>query len=141
MSRRSINLGNKLERIWEWVFPTLLISLTPVFAQYLLGLINWGQARYSFSDLLANISPHGELMIISVALVAEAVSEMWRRQIPRWQKDLVGTLCIMFVVIVTFTFSGLATTPYNAIAISSSSFELFLIGVGLCIACKIAGRS
>lgn len=141
MTRRSINFSSKVERVWKWLFPTVLIALAPVLAQYLLNLFNWGFTQYSFQDLVVNISPHGELLIIAVALVAESVSEMWRRQISGWQKDCIGTLCIFFVIIATFTFSGLNPAPSNAIAISSKSFDLFLIGLGLCITCKIAGRS
>lgn len=141
MARSTINLRSKLERVWGWIFPTLLIALTPIFAQCLLGILNWGRPSYSFLDFVANISPHGELLIIAVALVAEAVSEVWRRQIARWQKDFFGTLCIVFVLGVTFAFSGLDPTPTNAVTISSRSVDLFVFGVCLCIACKLAGRS
>jgi hypothetical protein len=119
----------------------VLIALAPVLAQYLLGLFNWGITSYSLEDLVANISPHGELLIVSVALVAESSSELWRRQISGWQKDCIAGLCIAFVVIVSLIFSGLNPNPSNAVAISSQSVDYFLGGLFLCVLCKISGRS
>jgi hypothetical protein len=30
MTRRAINLSNKADRIWKWIFPTVLIAIAPV---------------------------------------------------------------------------------------------------------------
>ena len=141
MARRAINLSSKAERIWKWIFLTVPIALAPVLATYLLGLFNWGLMGYSLPDLIANISPHGELLIVAVALVAESVSDIWRRQICGWQKECIAGFCITFVVIVSLIFSGLNPSSSNTIAISTKSVEIFVIGFGLCVACKLAGRS
>lgn len=141
MARRSINFNSKAERVWQWVFPSLLVALAPVLAQYFISFFNLGVVDYSWLDLRAHISPHGELLIITVALVAESASEIWRRQITGWQKDFIGSLCMVFVIIATLTFAGLTSNPTNAITISSRSFEFFLIGISLCVLCKVAGRS
>jgi hypothetical protein len=141
MARRAINLTAKADRIWKWIFPTVLIALAPVLAQYFIGLFNWGISSYSWQDLIVNISPRGELLIVAVALVAESVSDMWRRQICGWQKECIAASCIAFVVIASLIFSGLNPTPQNAIAISSQSVDFFMAGFCLCIFCKLAGRS
>ena len=73
MARRAINFTNKAERIWKWIFPTVLIAIAPVFAQYLTRSLNWGVTSYNQQDLIANISPHGELLLVAVALVAESL--------------------------------------------------------------------
>ncbi len=141
MARRAINFTNKAERIWKWIFPTLLIAIAPVFAQYLTKSLNWGVTSYNQQDLIANISPHGELLLVAVALVAESMSDIWRRQICGWQKEIIAGFSVVFVMSMTYIFSGLDPTPYNAVAISSQSFNWFIIGLGLCISCKVAGRS
>jgi hypothetical protein len=141
MTRRTINLSNKADRIWKWIFPTVLIAIAPVFAQYLTSFFNWGIASYNWQDLIANISPHGELLLVAVALVAESMSDIWRRQICGWQKECIAGLCIAFVLAMSLLFSGLDPTPYNAVAISRLSVDWFIVGLGLCVACKLAGRS
>lgn len=141
MARRSINLISKAERIWQWIFPTLVLAVAPLVAQYLLVFFNWGLTDYSFDDFAYNISPHGELLLIAVVLVAESVSETWRRQITGWQKDFIGTLCLGFIIIASVIFAGLTVTHNNATVISSHSFRFFLVGIILCITCKLVGRS
>lgn len=141
MTRRTINLSNKADRIWKWIFPTVLIAIAPVFAQYLTSFFNWGIASYNWQDLIANISPHGELLLVAVALVAESMSDIWRRQICGWQKEGIAGLCIAFVLAMSLLFSGLDPTPYNAVAISRLSADWFIVGLSLCVACKLAGRS
>lgn len=141
MTRRSINFNTKVERVWQWIFPTLSIAIAPVVAQYLLGLLHLGVISYSVEDFIAHISPHGELLIVAVALVAESASDIWRRQIAGWQKDVIGSLCFFFVLAVTLMFAGLTSTSINAVVISTFSSQLFIVGLALCIACKIAGRS
>lgn len=141
MARRAINLNNKVERILKWIFPTVLIAIAPVFAQYLTRSFNWGITSYSQQDLIANISPHGELLLVAVALVAESMSDIWRRQICGWQKEIIAGFSMVFVVAMSLIFSGLNPTPYNSVAISSQSVNWFIVGLGLCITCKLAGRS
>lgn len=141
MARRTINLTAKADRIWKWIFPTVLIAIAPVFAQYLTSFFNSGVISYTWQDLIANISPHGELLLVAVALVAESMSDIWRRQICSWQKDLIAGFSLVFVVAMSLIFSSLNPTPYNAVAISIQSVDWFIIGLGLCIACKLAGRS
>ena len=141
MARRGINFNSKAARIWEWIFPTLLIAVSPVLAQYLLVFFNWGLTDYSMKDFMSYISPHGELLLVAVALVAESSSDVWRRQIAGWQRNLLAGICITFVIIASLVFAGLNVTQTNAIAISINSVRAFWFGIGLCIACKLAGRS
>lgn len=141
MTRRTINLSNKVDRIWKWIFPTVLIAITPVFAQYLTSFFNWGIATYDWQDLIANVSPHGELLLVAVALVAEAMSDIWRRKICGWQKECIAALCVVFVLAMSLLFAGLDPNPYNAVAISRQSVNCFIVGLGLCVTCKLAGRS
>ena len=141
MARRSINLSNKAERVWEWIFPSVVIALVPVLAQYILNFLSRGFNSYNSYDFLENVSPHGELLIVSVALVAESVSEMWRRQIPRWQKNSIGSLCIVFVILATYIFAGLPVTPTNTVDVSTLSVNMFVYGCIGCVVCKVAGRS
>ena len=69
------------------------------------------------------------------------MSDIWRRQICSWQKEIIAGFSVVFVMSMTYIFSGLDPNPYNAVAISSQSFNWFIVGLGLCIACKLAGRS
>ena len=141
MSRRSINLSNKTERVWEWMFPSVIIAIAPVVAQYFLNLLRGEFISYGSLSFIETISPHGELLIVAVALVAESISEMWRRQIPRWQRNSIGSLCIGFVIISTLIYSGLSITFTNPFTVSLLSFNMFSIGFLGCVFCKIAGRS
>jgi peptidoglycan/LPS O-acetylase OafA/YrhL len=119
----------------------VVIALVPVFAQYTLSALSQGLPTYSLPFVRAYISPNGELLIVAVALVAEAGSEMWRRQIPRWQKNLIGTACIGFVILATYVFSGIPTTLASPVHVSALSSNLFIFGFAVCITCKVAGRS
>ena len=141
MARRSINLNSKVARVWEWVFPTVLIALAPVLAQFFLSAFNRGFSAYSVYNLIGYISPRGELLIVSVALVAEAMSELLRRQISRWQRNSIISLCLGFVIFATYLFSGVSGGYSDPVAVSSTSVDIFLWGLALCIICKVAGRS
>ncbi|MEM0978754.1 MAG: hypothetical protein AAGH78_00635 [Cyanobacteria bacterium P01_H01_bin.58] len=138
MASKSINVGRKIERIWEWIFPTVVIALVPVLGQFILSLLNGEVDTSRYQGFEEIISPHGELLIVAVALVAESVSEIWKRQIPRWQKNVIGSFCIGFVILSTFIYSGLSVTSTT---VSSFSFEMFAWGFLLCVICKVAGRS
>ena len=141
MSRRSINLGSKIERVWEWIFPSVIIALVPVLAQYFVNLLNGEFISYRTLSFIETISPKGELMIVAVALVAESVGEIWRRQIPRRQKSLFGSLCISFVMFSTFIYSNVIESIADPYEVSYLSFHLFVFGFIGCVICKIAGRS
>lgn len=141
MARKAIRLTSKVERVWAWLFPTVLVALAPVVAHCLIGLLNRGLVNYSFQNFVTQISPRGELLIVAVTLVAESMSDLWRRQITKWQKDLIGALCLAFVILATIVFASLPIIPLNVLYISNLSCVLFSLGLLLCVFCKIAGRS
>lgn len=141
MTRRAVRLTSKVERVWAWIFPTVLVALAPVVAHYLIGLLSRGVTNHSFQDFVTQISPGGELLIVAATLLGESMSDLWRRQITRWQKDLIGAFCIAFVILTTFLFASLTIIPPNAVPVSSLSCTLFSLGFLVCISCKVAGKS
>ena len=56
MARRTINLSNKVDRIMEWVFPTVIIALVPIVAQLFMTSVYRGYSIYSWRDI-AHIPP------------------------------------------------------------------------------------
>lgn len=141
MSHRLINFEKKVGRVWEWIFPSVIIALVLVIGQCVLNLLNGDLYNARYYSLEEIISPHGELLIVAIALVAESLSEIWRRQISRWQKNYIASFCIGYVIVSTYIYSGLTITPVNSVQVSILSFNMFICGFILCVICKVAGRS
>lgn len=141
MARRSINLNSKIERVWQWCFPTLLVAVAPVVSQYIITVFDWGLTDHNLESIKFYASPNGELLLVATALVAESASEIWRRQISGWQKDILGTATIFFVITSTVFFSYLSSFNNSPLLASNMSCYFFAIGVSLCVVCKVTGRS
>ncbi|MBW4462475.1 MAG: hypothetical protein KME47_19875 [Nodosilinea sp. WJT8-NPBG4] len=141
MTRRSINLNNKVDRIMEWVFPTVLIALVPVAARLLMVSAHRGYPIQSWLDLAENASPNGELVFISATLVAESIGDIWRRQIPKHQKNVIASMCLIFALASTFVFAQISSLNMYSSQISVLSVYVFTFGCLACMFCKLAGRS
>lgn len=141
MARRSINLNNKADRIMEWVFPTVIIALVPIAAQLFMTSAYRGSSIYSWRDLAENASPHGELIFIAATLVAESIGDIWRRQIPKHQKNVIASICLVFALSATFVFAQISSSSMYSSHISILSVYVFAFGCIACIFCKLAGRS
>ena len=141
MTRRTINLSNKVDRIIEWVFPTVLIALVPIAARLIMVSVHRGYPIQSWPDLTENASPNGELIFISATLVAESIGDIWRRQIPKHQKNVIGTMCLVFALASIFAFAQISSLSMYSSQISVLSVYIFAFGCVACMFCKLAGRS
>lgn len=141
MARQPINLNNKVQRLGDWIFPSVLIAISPVLAQFIVTAFQHGFEIYSVENLIAYISPKGELLLIAVALVADSMSEMLPRRIHKNHKNAIVALCWGFGIIATYVFASISTGFTQPLLVSTTSVEFFILGLLLCIWCKIAGRS
>lgn len=141
MARRAINLSSKLDRVIEWIFPTVTLALVPIAAQLFMVFVHRGYGFYDLRDLAENASRHGELIFISGTLVAESIGDIWRRQIPRHQKNIIASLCLLFAMAATFVFAQISLMEMSSSHISILSAYVFVFGCVACIFCKLAGRS
>ena len=141
MARRGINLRSKVDRIIEWVFPTVLLSFVPIAAQLLIVSVTREHGFYGWRDLAEHASRHGELIFISGTLVAESIGDIWRRQIPRHQKNIIASLCLVFALAAIFAFAQISLLGMSPSHISILSVYVAALGLVACIFCKLAGRS
>ncbi|NEQ29611.1 MAG: hypothetical protein F6K04_01210 [Leptolyngbya sp. SIO4C5] len=141
MARRGINLSSKVDRIIEWLFPTVVLALVPIAAQLFMVSVHRGHGFYGWRDLAEHTSRHGELIFISGTLVAESIGDIWRRQIPRHQKNIIASLCLLFALAATFVFAQISLLGMSSSHISILSVHVAALGLAACVFCKLAGRS
>jgi hypothetical protein len=131
------NRGSQIMmRLLQWIFFTVLISFTP-FAVVAIILIGRGRT-FSASALW----PHGELLIVSTTLAADAMGDLFNHSSPG---DLLrimaggGFLLVVIVTVVWYTILQLET-DYPVWMISKGSLAIFgfVVTTGACI--KIFAR-
>jgi hypothetical protein len=106
-------------RLLKWVFFTVLVSFTPLI---LTGLVLWADDKMVVSSLW----PHGELLLISTAIAADAIGEM----IPtgpraRAAKIVAVGSCVLLLIISALWYAVIQIHGFNAGKISESSLFLF----------------
>ena len=150
MARNSINFERKAKRVWEWIFPTVVIALSPLVAQYV-GLLLNSSGSYHVYDILAH---RGQIILVGVALLGEAMTELVSRRIATWQKQGIQALCVAYILMASIVYANLSVSdkcvnvPLNnsnlineCVQMADRSMFLFFIGIVLCLTCKLVGRS
>ncbi|MEL6350997.1 MAG: hypothetical protein AAFR58_04470, partial [Cyanobacteria bacterium J06627_28] len=148
--KKRINFERKAIRIWNWVFPTVLIALSPLIAQHVLLIIN-SSGDYHLYDVLAY---KGQIVLVGVALLGESMTELVSRKIPTWQKKGIQALCTAYILIASIVYANLSVSdrcidvsPDNIALIkecadmADKSMVLFAVGIVLSLSCKLIGRS
>jgi hypothetical protein len=151
MAARQINVEKKLKRVWEWVFPTVMVAMTPLLIEYVWVVMNSSQSSYHINDILAY---KGQILIVGVALLGESMTELVSRNIPTWQRQSVQTLCVAYILGASVIYVKLSeslrcvnvSTSNSALIadcarMSDISMMIFFAGIVLCLICKLIGRS
>src|SRR5437899_9488588 len=99
-------------RLLKWAFFTVLVSLAPLI---LTGLILWADDKM----ILSLVWPHGELLLISTAIGADAIGEM----IPtgptaRNAKIVSAGSCIVLLIVSALWYAVVQVQSYSAGKIS-----------------------
>ena len=80
----------------RWGFFTVLVSTVPLV---IAGLISWGDSRFA----LASLVRHGELLLITVAIGADAIGEM----IPTGERGVSAKIALTGIVVVLLIVAAL----------------------------------
>ncbi len=140
------NLKKKLERNTQWLV-TLAIASFPPFLVYYLASLKADSSVSFLHDLPNQVSPHGELFIVSFALVAEVIgSNIAHRKIWKTTKNVTLTFCSIFLVFalgawVSVSHPDLIQGTYNSIKTSQTSFAFYLMSIPLCLWCNTIGKA
>ena len=148
MAARPINFKQKRKRVWEWVFPTVVVAMAPLLTQYVWVLLDT-QDSYHINDILAH---RGQILIVGVALLGEAMTELVTRQIPTWQRQGIQAICTVYILGTSILYANLSEDircvgTNNGVLIghcadmNDMSMTIFAVGIGLCLVCKLVGRS
>ena len=150
MARYSINYERKIKSVWEWIFPTVVVAMSPLLAQYI-GLILSSSGSYHIYDIFAH---QGQIVLVGVALLGEAMTELVSRKIATWQKQALQAVCVAYILISSMLYAELSVsqrcvnvaldniTLINECAkTADKSMSIFFVGIVLCLICKLVGRS
>ncbi len=150
MSTNPINFRRKAKRVWEWIFPTVLVAMAPLVTQYIWVLLDT-QNFYHIYDVLAH---RGQILIVGVALLGESMTELVSRRIPTWQKQGIQAICIVYILGASIIYANLAedvrcmgvSTDNDGLirqcaGMADMSMGIFFVGIILCLTCKLIGRS
>ena len=122
-------------RLLKWAFFTVLVSLAPLL---LTGLTLWADNKI----ILAMLWPHGELLLISTAVAADAVGEM----VPtgptaRKSKIVSAGSCIVLLIISALWYAVIQAHSYDPGKISESSLLLFLATLVAALGCQVLAET
>ena len=119
-------------RLLKWGIFTVLVSLIPFV---MVALTLWSDDK----DIsLSALWPHGELLLVSTALAADAVGSLIPTA-PRWERSKIVSAgaCIVLLIVTAFWYALIQNHPEFKIAkISKGTMELFVFTVIVCACCK-----
>ncbi len=114
-------------RLLRWFFFTVLVSLVPF------GMVAVAFWSGDISFRLANLWPHGELLVVSTALAADAMGELIpTKATARRAKIISGGCCVLVLLISAIWYAMIQDRPgFKVNRISEGSIILFVFTVGL----------
>lgn len=122
-----------MDRLTVWLIFSVVLALTPL--TFNAAVIFIAGRNLTFADILA----HGELLIVCVAVGADAVGRMiGSGPHKKTLKILAAGGCILLIILSSLLFSVIAVSPgtYDAERVTSSSSFLFLMTIiagGSCV--------
>jgi hypothetical protein len=122
-------------RLLKWAFFTVLISLAPLI---LTGLSLWAEDRMMMSLLW----PHGELLLISTAVAADAVGAMVPTG-PNARKSKIVSVgsCVVLLTVSALWYAMIQVHGYSPGKISESSVALFLATLIAAFGCQVLAEA
>lgn len=132
------------ENLLQWSLTSVGLALTPMFFTYSGLLLTGKHVEPGFDGFVQAVSSRGELLIVAVALLGEAISDMLKKSSSKNIKLSVGGfVCLLPLILCCLFYAQIQTssTPLNKnliIAISNIA-----IGWAICVgaACKFLAKS
>jgi hypothetical protein len=133
-----------VESLLQWGFTAVGLALIPFLFTYIGILLTGKSVEPGFNGFVQAVSSRGELLIVAVALLGEAVSDMLKRSSAKNLKLFVGGFVCLLPLILCCLFYALiqtSKTPLdkNLILLISNISIIWSICVGA--ACKFLAKS
>jgi len=119
-------------RLLKWFFFTVLVSLVPFG---MVAVAFWsGDTEFRMADLW----PHGELLVVSTALAADAMGGLIPTNPTASRAKIVsGGCCVLVLLISAIWYAMIQDRPgFKVDKISEGSIALFGFTVVVCACCK-----
>lgn len=130
------------ESIIQWSIFTVGITLMPLLFSYFWIILT---KRPPYPDFIRAVSSRGELLIVSAALLGEAISDMLKRTRAKNFNLFVGGLCLISLMLSCLLFAAIQSTLpgqwLNKEVILKLSNAFFGYSLLLGLACKVAGKT
>lgn len=128
-------LKESVTRITQWMIFNVCIALMPILINYV-KVVSVKGKHFELSALFA----HGELLLVSVAIAAEAVGGlMLSKPEKKFRKLLMGGASILLLMFTSFWFADIVTEigPLDAVFIARTSLVVFAITLFTSGNCKL----
>jgi hypothetical protein len=106
----------RFERLVKWIVFSVVISLLPLAADWA-NRISQGRSGIS-EDVLAEVLAHGELLLISAAIAADAVGDLiGSRPEFKMLKYLAGGACLAIILFGSLWYADIAANFRDGLAL------------------------
>lgn len=134
---KKLNYKALSEDFAQWCMFTVGMTLAPILVTFITTSFRSNQAP----DFMAQASLKGELLIASVAIVAEACSDMFKRSTSKSMKSWVGGLAVILLVVACTVGTNVQENKLSGKNVNDFSFAFFgaclVVGAGT----KVLARS
>lgn len=133
-----------IENLLQWSLTSVCLALFPMLFTYIGALMTGKHLEPGFDGVIRAVSSRGELLIVAVALLGEAISDMLKRSSAKNLKLSVGGfVCLLPLILCCLFYAQIQTSSVplnqNLILLISNMAIVWAICVGA--ACKFLARS
>jgi hypothetical protein len=132
-------LKDGVVKLTQWLIFNVCIALTPILINYL-KVASVKDGHFEIDMLFA----HGELLLISVAIAAEAIGGlMVSKSDKKLRKLLAGGASIMLLILASFWFADIVTEvePLDVSFVASTSLIVFAVTLFTSGNCKLLSEA
>jgi hypothetical protein len=135
--RKKLNVKALTQDLVQWFTFTVVMTVVPIFT----ALITTSLKSNRNPDFMSQVSLNGELLIASVAIAAEACSDMYKRSTSTNMKLLVGGTALVLVIIACSAGTSIQESKLSGKNINDFSLTYFGVCVLVGAGTKIMARS
>lgn len=100
-----------VENFLQWCIISVVFALTPMLFTYIVMLLADKHLEFSLKGFVQAVSSRGELLIVAVALLGEAISDMLKRSSDKNLKFFVGFLfCLIPLILCCLLYAHIQTS-------------------------------
>lgn len=133
-----------VESLLQWSLTSVGFALTPMLFTYVGILLTGKSLEPGFNGFVQAVSSRGELLIVAVALLGEAVSDMLKRSSAKNLKVFVGGFfCLLPLILCCLFYAQIQTsrTPLDKNLILFISYTSIVWAIFIGAACKFLAKS